>query len=193
MVLVAKLTCREVGRSSRPPSVSAPQSRKGLITLSRAAPLSRVSQKGCQIPSLIRVALGVGYGFWKTGFTRFLEPYYSKNRFWWPKSAGLRFENTKTAHFLPYLPYSEIRISLNPLFVTSLFPIPIPPHALLSWGRLLVCKCKTQEIMEVNQAKYFGIKATRICMEYVEREWNQCPLWYCNCKENFEGLNFLAF
>ena len=41
------------------------------------------------------------YGFWKTGFTRFLEPDYSQNRFQCPKRAVFCFENTKTAHFGP--------------------------------------------------------------------------------------------
>lgn len=62
----------------------------------------------------------VGYGFWKTGFTRFFEPNYSENRIWCSKSAVLRFENMKTAHFLPYSPYSKMRFCLNQLFVTSL-------------------------------------------------------------------------
>ena len=45
--------------------------------------------------------LGMEYGFWKTGFTRLLEPDNAKNRFWSPKNTVLRFENTKTAHLGP--------------------------------------------------------------------------------------------
>ena len=66
------------------------------------------------------VQLGVWNGFWKTGFTRFLEPNYSENRIWCSKNAGLGFENTKLTHFWPYSPYSEIRFYLNQLFVTPL-------------------------------------------------------------------------
>ena len=54
----------------------------------------------------------------------FLQPDYSKIRFFSSKSIVLRFGNTKTAHFWPYSPYSEIQISLSPLFVTSLFALP---------------------------------------------------------------------
>ena len=76
--------------------------------------LSLQCRKCCQ--------LGMEYGLWKTGFTRFLELDKTRNRFWSSKNVVLCFGNTKTVHFGPKTRYSEIRFSQSPLFAPSLLP-----------------------------------------------------------------------
>ena len=71
-----------------------------------------------------RLHVGMECDFWKTGFTRYLEPDNAKNWLLILTNAILRFKNTKTAHLGPKSRYSEIRFSQNPIFAPSLAPRP---------------------------------------------------------------------